>query len=111
MGVLEAMMHLHAKAAACAVILLIAAGPALGQAGRGTARLGGNVLDEDGKPIQGAKIKAVFDQPGGTTLETTSDKKGAWAFMGMGTGNWIVSAGISTASIGLARSSVRSRSP
>ena len=92
MGVLEGVMHIHAKVMACAVALLITAGPALGQAGRGTARLGGNVLDEGGQPIRGARIKAVFDQPGGITLETTSDKKGSWAFMGIGTGNWIISA-------------------
>ncbi len=80
------------KIMALAVILLVSAGLAWGQAGRGIARMGGYVLDKDGKPVQGAKITAVFDQPGGSTFETTTDKKGEWAFMGVGTGNWLVTA-------------------
>jgi len=82
----------YAKVMACAVILLVSAGLALGQAGRGVARMGGVVLDKDGKPVQGAKVKALFDQPGGSTFETNSDKKGEWAFMGVGTGNWVITA-------------------
>ena len=54
--------------------------------------MGGHVAGEDGKPVQGAKVTAVFDQPGGSTFETTTDKKGEWAFMGVGTGNWAVTA-------------------
>lgn len=57
-----------AKVAAGAAILIFAAGLALAQAGRGIARMGGSVLDKDGKPVAGAKITAVFDQPGGTTF-------------------------------------------
>jgi tetratricopeptide (TPR) repeat protein len=64
----------------------------MGQAGRGTARLGGSVLDPAGKPVVGAKITAVFTQSGGSTFETTTDKKGDFAFMGIGTGNWDVTA-------------------
>jgi tetratricopeptide (TPR) repeat protein len=75
-----------------AVIILLTAGLAIGQAGRGIARMGGTVVDKDGKPIQGAKVTAVFDQPGGSTFETTTDKKGEWVFMGVGTGNWLVTA-------------------
>jgi tetratricopeptide (TPR) repeat protein len=91
---LEAIMNktTSTKIATFAVVLLACAGLALGQAGRGIARLGGNIVDPNGKPIQGAHIKAVFDQPGGSTFETTSDKKGEWAFMGVGTGNWIITA-------------------
>jgi len=80
------------KVMACAVILLVSAGLALGQAGRGTARLGGVVVDKDGKPIPGAQVVAVFDQPGGSRFETVTDKKGDWAILGVGTGAWIVSA-------------------
>ncbi|MCX6570807.1 MAG: tetratricopeptide repeat protein [Candidatus Aminicenantes bacterium] len=80
------------KFAAGAVIILLAAGLAIGQAGRGVARMGGDVVDKDGKPIPGAKVTIVFDQPAGSTFETTTNKKGEWVFMGLGTGNWFVTA-------------------
>jgi tetratricopeptide (TPR) repeat protein len=76
------------KLAVGAAILFVTAGLIIGQAGRGVARMGGSVVDKDDKPIQGAKVSIVFKQPGGSTFETTTDKKGDWAFMGVGTGNW-----------------------
>jgi len=87
-------MHKRAlsKFAAGGVIILLTAGLAIGQAGRGTARLGGVVVDKDGKPVQGAKVVAVFDQPGGSTFEATTDKKGDWGVIGVGTGAWLVTA-------------------
>lgn len=84
--------RLSAKFAAGAAILLISGGLALAQAGRGVARMGGTVVDKDGKPVAGAKITAVFDQPGGSTFEATTDKKGDWGIMGVGTGSWIITA-------------------
>lgn len=78
------------KIAAGAVILLLVSGLALAQAGRGIARMGGGVLDKDGKPVEGAKVVAVFDQPGGSTFETTTDKRGDWGIMGVGTGSWLI---------------------
>jgi tetratricopeptide (TPR) repeat protein len=80
------------KFAAGAVIILLTAGLAIGQAGRGVARMGGDVIDKDGKPVSGAKVTIVFDQPNGSTFETTTNKKGEWVFMGLGTGNWFVTA-------------------
>ena len=80
------------KFAAGAAIILLTAGLAIGQAGHGIARMSGTVVDKDGKPVQGAKVTAVFDEPGGGTFETASDKKGEWVFMGVGTGNWLVTA-------------------
>ena len=87
-------MHKRAllKFAAGAVSILLTAGLAIGQAGRGIARMGGVVIDKDGKPVPGAKVTAVFDQSGGSTFETTTDKKGEWVFMGIGTGNWLLTA-------------------
>jgi tetratricopeptide (TPR) repeat protein len=76
------------KLAVGAAIIFVTAGLIIGQAGRGVARMGGSVVDKDGKPIQGAKVSIVLKQPGGSTFETTTDKKGDWAFMGVGTGNW-----------------------
>lgn len=80
------------RAAALAAALFMIAGLAFGQAGRGSARLGGSVVDKDGKPIQGAKVTAKFDQSGGSTFETVTDKRGDWGFIGVGTGSWIVTA-------------------
>jgi Tfp pilus assembly protein PilF len=90
----EASMHnrVLSKFAAGAAIVLLTAGLAVGQAGRGTARLSGSVVDKDGKPVPGAKVAAVFDQEGGSTFETVTDKKGEWGFVGVGTGSWTVTA-------------------
>jgi tetratricopeptide (TPR) repeat protein len=82
--------RLSAKLAAGAAIVLLMAGLASAQAGRGTARMNGIVLDPGGKPVPGAKVTAVFTQSGGSTFETTTDKKGEFTFMGVGTGNWDV---------------------
>jgi len=82
--------RLSSKLAAGAAILILISGLALAQAGRGTARMNGVVLDPVGKPVVGAKVTAVFTQSGGSTFETTTDKKGEFVFMGVGTGNWDV---------------------
>jgi tetratricopeptide (TPR) repeat protein len=52
--------------------------------------MNGVVLDPAGKPVVGAKVTAVFTQSGGSTFEATTDKKGEFVFMGVGTGNWDV---------------------
>jgi tetratricopeptide (TPR) repeat protein len=82
--------RLSTKLAAGAAILLLVSGLALAQAGRGTGRMNGIVLDPAGKPVPGAKVTAVYTQSGGSTFETTTDKKGEFTFMGVGTGNWDV---------------------
>jgi len=83
--------RLSSRLAAGAAIVLLIAGLAFGQAGRGIARMGGKVVDEAGNPIAGAKVKAVFDQTGGSTFQATTDKKGEWGIMGVGTGSWTIS--------------------
>lgn len=82
--------RLTSKLAAGAAIILLLAGAGFAQAGRGTARMNGIVLDPAGKPVAGAKVTAVFAQSGGSTFEETTDKKGEFTFMGVGTGNWDV---------------------
>ena len=82
--------RLSTKFAAGAAILLLASGLVLAQAGRGTARMYGLVLDPAGKPVVGAQVTAVYAQSGGSTFETKTDKKGEFTFMGVGTGNWDV---------------------
>jgi tetratricopeptide (TPR) repeat protein len=82
--------RLSSKLAAGAAMFVLIGGLALAQAGRGTARMNGVVLDLAGQPVVGAKVTAVFTQAGGSTFETTTDKKGEFTFMGVGTGNWDV---------------------
>jgi uncharacterized GH25 family protein len=62
------------------------------QGGRGKGRLKGKVLDENGNPIENAKIVFTSARYQGVSFETTSDKKGKWAFIGLGSGMWRVSA-------------------
>ncbi len=74
------------------VVLFIAQGLALAQAGRGVGRLGGLVLDEKDNPIQGAKVVITYvqDVGGGLKLDATTNKKGEWSFIGLGSGKWSV---------------------
>jgi len=64
----------------------------LAQGGSGKGRLKGKVLDENGNPIENAKIVFTSARYQGVSFETTSDKKGKWAFIGLGSGMWRVSA-------------------
>jgi len=62
------------------------------QAGRGKARLGGIVIDEARNPIASAKIVIQFFQDQSVQRETTTNKKGEWGFLGLGSGNWRITA-------------------
>ena len=79
-------------AAAIAVAVVLTAGTASAQAGMGLARLVGNVVDLAGNPIPGAKILAEFQQDGGVKKEATANDKGEWSIIGLGTGNWTITA-------------------
>lgn len=72
------------------VIIFLTRTLSLAQAGRGVGRLGGLVLDEQDRPIVGAKVTLSFiqEQTGGLKLEATTNKKGEWSFIGLGTGRW-----------------------
>lgn len=65
---------------------------AAAQAGRGTARLAGTVTDEQGNPISSAKVVIEFMGRDTAARETTTDQKGEWNFMGIGSGNWRITA-------------------
>jgi len=71
------------------VLALAVAGYA--QAGRGKARLSGTVTNEKGEPVAAADIKIEFDK-GGLVDSTTSNKKGEFFFIGLGTGTVRVTA-------------------
>jgi tetratricopeptide (TPR) repeat protein len=62
------------------------------QAGRGTARISGVVQDEEGNPVQSAKIVMQFQKNEEVTRETTTNKNGEWAILGLGSGMWRVTA-------------------
>lgn len=61
-----------------------------GQAGRGKGRLNGVVVDEEGKPVVGAKVVIQFTREKGIEWSTTTNKKGEWAFLGLGSGLWLI---------------------
>lgn len=61
-----------------------------GQAGRGKGRLNGTVVDEEGKPVVGAKVVIQFTREKGIEWSTTTNKKGEWAFLGLGSGLWLI---------------------
>ncbi len=61
------------------------------QAGRGKGRLTGNVIDEKGQPVLTAEVKIEFER-GGMKDKATVNNKGEWGFIGLGTGQCIVTA-------------------
>ena len=74
------------------VISLFIVSYALAQAGRGQARIGGVIVDEDGNSIKSAKIVIHLLKNENVKRETMTDKKGEWAILGLGTGEWRVRA-------------------
>jgi len=62
------------------------------QAGRGKARIAGTVIDEQGKPVPKAKVVLELMARDAATRETTTNRQGEWAFIGLGSGNWRITA-------------------
>jgi len=83
---------LYRSAVALAIALLLGAGTASSQAGRGTARMGGTVIDQAGNGIPNAKIVAVFSKDANAKMETVTNEKGDWGILGVGTGSWVITA-------------------
>ncbi len=73
-----------------ATILILSFSLIFAQAGRGTARIGGTVKDEEGKPVVGAKIILEHQEEKGAVRDVKTDKKGKWSIMGLGTGIWML---------------------
>jgi len=73
------------------LLLLFLTSPVLfAQAGRGKARVQGQVLDEGGKPVASAKVLLELLTTEHAVRETTTGKNGEWALIGLGSGNWRV---------------------
>jgi tetratricopeptide (TPR) repeat protein len=70
------------------IFLLVNVHFAAAQAGRGKARVAGAVLDEQGNPVPKVKIVLELMARDTATRETTTNKKGEWTFIGLGSGNW-----------------------
>ncbi len=70
------------------VLTLLISSSLFSQAGRGKGRIYGIVKDKEGKPIEGAKITATYLKSTIVKRIVTSDKKGKWSIIGMGSGNW-----------------------
>jgi tetratricopeptide (TPR) repeat protein len=79
------------KILAVLACILVVSAAAYAQAGRGKARLNGTVTDEKGEPVITATIKIEFEK-GGLVDTTTVNKKGEFGFMGLGTGQVMVTA-------------------
>ncbi len=84
------MKNMARKGALVSLIVLTAAGMALAQAGRGTARINGVITDMAGKPVADAKITALFEKEEQSSFGATSGKDGKWVIIGIGTGNWTI---------------------
>lgn len=80
------------KIAIFVMIICFAAVSAFAQAGRGQARINGVVLGKDGKPVPGATVTMAFEGGGGAVFEAVTNKKGIWGIIGLGTGNWTITA-------------------
>jgi len=89
------MTHRTAKAVlSLAALIVLVAGPAFSQAGHGKGRLGGLLVDPDNKPVAGIKMTLTFSENKNLVFEDTTGKKGEWSFIGLGTGNWTLSASV-----------------
>lgn len=86
--------HLMKNLGFILILGLSASGLAYSQAGRGVGRIGGVVVDTEDKPIEGVKVMIVFSADENLKHETTTNKKGEWAFLGLGTGNWNMTAAV-----------------
>ncbi len=89
----EAIMKRRKLLSLCQVISFVLIIPFISailfaQEGRGIGRLGGVVLDPEGKPVEGAQVTLVFSQNENMKFEAVTNKKGEWSFIGLGTGNW-----------------------
>jgi len=71
-----------AVALACAVAISASISAQMGQ-----ARLAGKVVDESGKPVQDAMVKATMQS---ATRQAKSNKKGEWNLNGLATGTWTI---------------------
>ena len=79
------------KAMSATLLALLVALTASAQAWRGTGRLEGKVVDQNGNPIKGAKVTIVTAKgTNGGPAPFTTDAKGKWVAGGLMSGQWLV---------------------
>ncbi len=76
------------RIAGFAVALVLVAAVAGAQDWRGTGRLAGKVVDEQGKAIEGVIVSASLPAFHGVLAQGKTDKKGEWTIDDVGEGNW-----------------------
>lgn len=62
--------------------------PVAAQEWSGRGRVFGIVVDEAGEPIEGATVTLLFEEDGPPPFQ--SDKKGAWSYLGIKSGQWTI---------------------
>jgi Tfp pilus assembly protein PilF len=94
---------------------VFAASPAAAQEWRGMGRVGGFVVDEEGKPLEGVTVKATLPSSANRGPEDTVSKKdGEWGVGGISSGTWaldFVKEGYETRSISIGISEVNRLRP
>jgi predicted Zn-dependent protease len=91
-----------ARLAAAILALALMASTAIAQT-RGSGRITGKVVDEQGQPVQDAVVKAVM-QNQTEVISAKSDKKGEWKVQGIADGVWNVE--VSKPGVGTAKEMV-----
>jgi len=84
-----------------------------GQENLGRGRISGRVVDSAGNPVEGAHV-TVQILKGDAKLEGTTDKKGNFAIIGMGTGTWritVAKPGYADASIEMGVAQLKANPP
>ncbi len=72
------------------VALAVAIDPIEAQDWTGRTRISGTVKDEEGNPIEGAKVQIYLGEEGRGPDPVMTKKKGNWAFLGIKEGVWTV---------------------
>jgi tetratricopeptide (TPR) repeat protein len=62
------------------------------KSGRGNGRLSGTVTDLEGKSLENIEVQIVFSQNENLKYKTATNKKGAFSFLGLGSGYWNLTA-------------------
>lgn len=77
-------------ALALALAFGLGTSPAIAQDWSGRGRLQGEVIDEAGKPVEGAEVSLYYKTEGNGPAPLETDKKGRFSYLGLTNGEWNV---------------------
>jgi tetratricopeptide (TPR) repeat protein len=80
------------KVLLCLLMLFVLIQYTTGQTARGKGRLSGEVVDQEGKAVVGAKVVIEYIGDDTAVHDTTTDKRGNFGFIALGTGRWKITA-------------------